>query len=120
MRQSALLQLVQGICQHSRRFDQLLRFAVVSERIPLKGKERELVELVMAFQILEEPPEPSGFAEFNSSGNLRLLDVLEAWPTKSQSGIDIVERFCKLQIQSREMLRGRSEERRVGKECRSR
>jgi len=49
-----------------------LRFAVVAERISLKGKERELVELVVALQILEEPAEPSGFAELNSSGNLRL------------------------------------------------
>src|SRR6267378_4069726 len=68
MRESALLQLVQCIRKHLRAFSELLRLTVISERIPLKRKERRHVELSAALQISEEATHPSGFSEFNSTG----------------------------------------------------
>ena len=99
------MQLIQRVCEHVSGLDQLLRFAVVSKRIPFKRKERELIEFAVALQILKEPPEPSGFAKLNSSRDLRPLDVLEAGPAELKRRIDFMNGFRKLEIQSREVLR---------------
>src|SRR5258708_1280234 len=105
MREGTLLQLVQRIRKHLGRLCELLRLTVISERIPLERKERELVELSAALQILDEATHPSGFSEFNSAGDLRLFDVLQTWPAKPKRGTDFVNRFFKLKIQCPEMLR---------------
>src|SRR5216684_1281701 len=105
VRQAALLQLVQRVSKHLRAFGELLRPAVIRERIPLERKEGELVELAVVLQIPEEATHPSGFAEFNSTADLRLLDVLEARPSQLKRGIDFVNRFFKLKVQSSEVLR---------------